>query len=113
MITTYAIYIGFLAANGWLDAAVTTGDTVNVTVDGEELEQSSEEVQALRNVVEEIRTIFAQQRDLLTFLVVPLYAFLLRWVFFKTRYNFAETLTFICYMLGQIQIYAFFGSLAP
>jgi len=111
IITTFAIFIGFLAANGWLDVGAT--ETIDIaeiaTKDPDEVVLMA----VIKKYIDEINNIVTYQRDLLTFIVVPIFALVVRWVFFKSGRNFAETLTLVCYVLGQVQLYAFLVALVP
>lgn len=108
LITTFAIYIGFLAANGWLDIAFTQR-----IPSGEEGSSPFGLSELFPQLVEGVRNLISEKRDILTFAIVPVYAFALRWFFFKSQRNFAETLTFTCYVLGQVQLYYFLFALVP
>ncbi|MEX0299899.1 MAG: DUF3667 domain-containing protein [Kordiimonas sp.] len=111
MITTFAIYIAFLAANGWLE--VNGMQNVNFGSVDETDTEKAQVLAIIERYALEIRNIVSHQRDLLTFIVVPIFSFCLRWLFFKTEKNFAETLTFTCYALGQIQLYALLVAMVP
>lgn len=111
MITTFAIFIGFLAANGWLE--VTGMQSVDFGQAETDDPDAAAFLEIIKNYVDEIRRILTYQRDLLTFIAVPIFAFVVRWLFFRSGRNFAETLTLTCYMLGQMQLYAFLVALVP
>lgn len=106
VVTTFAIYVGFLAANGWLAVAF----AANVEASGgPELDPNTREMAT--QFLTELRNVVSEKRDIMTFLVIPIFSFLLRWLFFKTERNFAETLTFSCYVIGQYNLYSFFVAL--
>ncbi len=111
VITTFAVFIGFLAANGWLD--VTSMETVDLGMSTSRDPDEAAFMEVMKKYIDAIREIITEQRDLLTFIVVPIFSYILRWLFFRSGRNFAETLTLTCYMLGQMQLYAFLVALVP
>ncbi len=111
MITTFAIFVGFLAANGWLE--VSPMESVNIGSTVPDDPDRAAVIEIVRTYIEEIKEIVTHQRDLLTFVFIPIFSFVLRWIFFRSGRNFAETLTLTCYLVGQVQLYSFFAALVP
>lgn len=93
---TFALYMGFLAAVGWLDAGI--ADSVKISIDGAEIEA---EVQAYLRAMKDVVT---KQLDIVTFLTMPIFAYLIRWQYRKAGHNFAETLVFVCFLFGLVYL---------
>ncbi len=51
--------------------------------------------------VTEVRTTLASQVDLIVFLVIPFFALVVRWQYWRAQRNYAETLCFISYVFGM------------
>lgn len=101
-LATFAVYIAFLAAVDWLDVGGL--EAVNITFDNSAGEVDADDVMT-KKFVSSLEKIFVEQRDLFTFITLPIFAVLLKILFRKDRKNFAETLTFVCFTFGIIQIY--------
>ena len=49
----------------------------------------------------EVRNTLSSQVDLIVFLVIPFFALLVRWQYWRAKRNYAETLCFISYVFGM------------
>ena len=96
---TFAMYIGFLTAVGWLDAGVTDG--VKITLDGGGGTEIDAEVLAYLQALKDVAT---NQLDVVTFLTMPIFAYVIRWQYRKAGHNFAETLVFVCFVFGAVYL---------
>lgn len=47
----------------------------------------------------------ASRMDLVILLVIPILAFFIRWLFWRANRNYAETFTFVCFVLGMGYLY--------
>ncbi|MEX0299898.1 MAG: DUF3667 domain-containing protein [Kordiimonas sp.] len=103
-LATFAVYLAFLAAVDWLEVGGL--EAVNVTFDNEPGEADTNDVMTDK-LFASLEKIIVEQRDLFTFITLPIFAWLLRFLFRRDQYNFAETLSFVCFVFGTIQIYGF------
>ncbi len=101
-LATFAVYIAFLASVGWLQSG--SLEAINVTFDDAPSELPEAEAM-IQSFLASIKSVLTEQRDLFTFITLPIFALLLKWVFRTDQRNFAETLSFVCFMFGMIQIY--------
>ena len=89
---TFTIYIALSALTGAMAAianrAIIIGDTSS----------ASEHTLLFAN---EVRTTLASQVDLIIFLVIPVFALLIRWQYWRANRNYAETLCFISFVFGM------------
>lgn len=99
IVGTFALYVGFLAAVGWLE--IETLGEVEFNTEGD-TDFSGE----IKTYAEAFRSVLSKQMDLLTFITVPIFSFFTRWQYARAKRNFAETLTFVCFIFGQIHIYS-------
>ncbi len=93
-LTVLAIYLGMLALTFGLDYLA---DQM-VQVEGEDPAQVVEVGDALKSIIR-------NHMNLMIVLTVPIFAFLLRWQFWRSGRNYAETLSFVGFIAGQAYLY--------
>ncbi len=93
-LTVLAIYLGVLALTFGLDYLA---DQM-VQVEGEDPAQAIEVGDALKSVIR-------NHMNLMIVLTVPVFAFLLRWQFWRSGRNYAESLSFVSFIAGQAYLY--------
>ncbi len=103
-LATFAVYIAFLAGLDWLEAE--SLEVISVTFENDSGNANGFDERAER-IAELVGKIISEQRDLFTFITLPIFAYFLKLVFRKDQLNFAETITFVCFTFGMIQMYGF------
>lgn len=100
---TFTIYLAIMIWTGLLEVHVIQ----SVNIDDESMEAGGPIVQfALQS-----REVLKENTDIVNFLMLPIFAFFLRWQFWRARRNYAETLAFVFFVAGHVQIYATFAAL--
>lgn len=66
-------------------------------------DQASDFTQMMATYVTQV---IATQMDIVVFFAIPLLALLVRWQYFRSGRNYAETFTFVCFVFGLGYLYA-------
>jgi hypothetical protein len=96
-LTVFALYVALLAATGTLDRIA--DDSVQF---GEGTDMESVPAQAALAFQGILRTHF----NLIFFTTLPLFALMIRWQYWRAGRNYAETLSFLCFVVGISCVYS-------
>ncbi|WP_286831468.1 MULTISPECIES: DUF3667 domain-containing protein [Kordiimonas] len=64
------------------------------------------ETDTVFQIGEALRSVLRENMNLISFLTLPLFAFLLRWQYWRSGRNYAETLSFLAFAMGQTNLYS-------
>jgi len=96
-LTVFALYVALLAATGTLDR-IADGSVQF----GEGTDMESAPAQAALAFQGILRTHF----NLIFFTTLPLFALMIRWQYWRAGRNYAETLSFLCFVVGISCVYS-------
>jgi len=98
-ITIFTVYLTVLIISGGLEAEIK--ESINISPDALVDEQSMPV-----RIARALEGILREYRNLITFLAIPIFAFSLRWQFWRSRRNYAETLSFVCFLSAHAHLMA-------
>ena len=90
-LTAFTLYLAVLVMTGTLAELATSAA------------QPPAEVATSANQAEigsVIKSVFQDYANIVTFIVIPIFALVVRWQFWRARRNYAETLSFVCFVSG-------------
>ena len=98
-ITILTVYLTILVVSGGLEAEIK--ESINISPDAMVDEQSMPVM-----IARALEGILRKYRNLVTFLAIPIFAVFLRWQFWRSRRNYAETLSFVCFLSAHVHLLA-------
>ncbi|PCI64487.1 MAG: hypothetical protein COB37_01330 [Kordiimonadales bacterium] len=101
----FALFYLAMVTTGGMDAFV--DNTVN---ENGPIDTSPE--QMLANSALELKDVLRDQLNFVVILILPLFALVLRWQFWRSGKNYVETLCMVFYAFAQIYLYSIFAVLA-
>ena len=97
LLVAFTIYFGLMVLTG---AQVDIANRMDMGLDVSELDA------ATKTFLAYLTSVIASQMDVVVFFAIPLLAFVIRWQYFLSRRNYAETFTFVCFVFGLGYLYA-------
>ncbi len=101
----FAIYFSLTVLTGFhelfvQDAVTESGGTETVQTQEEGIAVKEDNVEITISA-DAIRGVLRDQLNLLVFISIPITAFLLRWQYFRSKHNYPEVLSFLCFIVGH------------
>lgn len=97
LLVTFTIYFGLMVITG---AQVDIANRMDIGLSESEIDADT------RTFLAYLTRVIASQMDVVVFFAIPLLAFLIRWQYYRSGRNYAETFSFVCFVFGLGYLYA-------